>query len=108
MLFRATKGKQDTQDKTIQILSCLECYTHNENWLDWAGLLGLTAISDAFVLGRVQGFRLLTAQSDGLFNICVRHSRVWYWGAPVFSTTYNERLPAFSTGCLTPFIWFFS
>jgi len=30
------------------------------------------------------------------------------WGAPVFSTTYNERLPAFSTGCLTPFIWFFS
>ena len=33
---------------------------------------------------------------------------VIYWGAPVFSATYNERLPAFSTGCLTPFIWFFS
>jgi len=30
------------------------------------------------------------------------------WGAPIISTTYNERLPAFSTGCLTSVIWFFS
>jgi len=30
------------------------------------------------------------------------------WGAPNFSTTYNERLPAFSTGCLTSVTWVFS
>ena len=30
------------------------------------------------------------------------------WGAPIFSTTYNERHPAFSTGCLTSVTWFFS
>ena len=30
------------------------------------------------------------------------------WGAPNISTTYNERLPAFSTGCLASFTWFFS
>ena len=27
---------------------------------------------------------------------------------PNFSTTYNERLPAFTTGCLTSVTWFFS
>jgi len=36
----------------------------------------------------------------------------WYeqciWVAPIFSTTYNERLPAFSTGCLTSVTRFFS
>jgi len=31
-----------------------------------------------------------------------------YWGAPNFSTTYNEGLPAFSTGCLTSVTRFFS
>jgi len=30
------------------------------------------------------------------------------WGAPIFSTTYNDRLPAFSSGCLTSVTWLFS
>lgn len=32
----------------------------------------------------------------------------WRWGAPIFSTTYNERLPAFSASRLTSVARFFS
>ncbi len=52
-------------------------------------------------------FASLSWQETGTFLVSIPNPEGdEEWGAPIFSTTYNERLPAFSTGCLTPSTWF--
>jgi len=65
----------------------------------------ITKIKCSTAFKRVQGGALTSSE---LINAYSRGRLTLRWGAPIISTTYNERLPAFSTGCLTSVIWFFS